>query len=263
MGQYQTTVNCDITSVDRFAPDEYKPLKILGNGMFGQVILCKYQNKLLAVKFYNSGQDQRPKESDIACIVSNIPGFIRVHNIYKTNQLDPSWSKWLGPFYRTTGSWNIISMDRGESNLYDLYTDIMKENTVLDWSDLVSIILQVIISLSTAWSVYGLCHNDIKLENIVYTLDATPKVVSFEFGDVTIASAYRTHIIDFGQSNLMNPDSDYCTDMKGFLVGIELFKMTVSSDHARELTQLRDYLDDDDFDSALSMSMFESMITFK
>lgn len=241
---------------------DYQPLKHMGHGMFGVTILCRRQTELVVIKIthYRPSPTREKHEGDIACLVQQLPGFIRVHGVYIAETLPENWYAWTRDFSHQ-GPWLIIDMERADGSLYTLLEEAKSGISVLQWDDIRSILLQVIFSLWVGWQEYGLCHQDVKLENIVYKMEAHPLHIETDTMTLHIDSPYRIRLIDFGVSQVLDTTVDYCSDMLGLAMSLPLFMAWVqTSEHRQQLQELKHHLDAFEVNDAILLPMFQDLL---
>lgn len=263
MGQEESHITCGPMTYEHCDTilDEYKPLQRLGHGMFGVAILAQHHQKLVVLKITQYRQSSQ--EGQLACLANQIPGFIQIHRAYICHHVPLSWKSWLDKFYHEHVVWLILDMEVARGSLYELVQDVEHHRAFIDWPDLTSLLIQIVLALWVAWHKHGFCYGDIKLENILYTYDPLPASYETEHFTLHITSPYKIRIADFGMAQQLDPEKEDCSDVLGVIQFLYLFQRIVEPDQRQQLRELQHYLDDNDLEKAITMDMFVPMLTIK
>ena len=126
---------------------------------------------------------------------------------YSSWVCDDAPSDWLESTDRRSFTDKIayIEMDRADGSLFDLLFQVRPQFTSDDFR---SIIFEILFGLQFARTRVGLTHNDLKFDNILYTMDGKRELELSTGEKVRPSSVYKPLIIDFGRSKLAQITTD-------------------------------------------------------
>lgn len=161
----------------QYLREKYELGKRIGSGTYGAVYSAtrKEDGLPVAIKFLYSVDDEKPTEISFTEMCAGVKGVIKLYE----------WHR--GPFQlgRKTARHAMVLERFGTNDLYDYITD----KRILDLKESFTIFVQLVRVWKDLYGI-GVCHNDLKDENVLISTDTGEvKLIDFSCA-TTVGSEY-------------------------------------------------------------------------
>jgi serine/threonine protein kinase len=155
--------------------------------------------RVLKAISYSPGHSE--SEVEIGYKVSKLAGYIKLHNWFVC---DTAPNDWLiarkSSDVELHGDVLYLVMDKAHGSLHDLLIDIRPR---LHTQEAKSIIFEILYAIYVGWVDIGLCHMDIKPDNILFTTNIYQRSYTTPSGQhIKSESVYQPLLADFGESKI-------------------------------------------------------------
>ena len=205
------------------------------------------------LKVFRYTQSFGADEIRIAGLVSTLPGFIKLKHWFICDHLPSEWLQMTRSEFSFEGPLAYLEMQRADGSLYDLLID---NRPVIMPFDIKSIAFEILYALAIAKQILRLCHQDIKLDNILFVANPISRQYILDNEVVIASSVYQPLIADFGASK--EGKEDCPEDINGFRTIAENYFLRYNN--AGELRHMIEILEETgSFSLALKAPYFQEL----